>query len=215
MVWDKTYKLEQKIWGEQPGELALFTSNYLKNSPHIQNELNILDVGCGYGQNALYLAKNLNCYVLGVDNSGGAITLAKELCPKILEKRVEFLCYDFKDLIDKYDVIFASNLYQILKPEERAQFKETVKRCLRRDGFLFLNTLSVRDPHHNGNKNPAAEKSASSQDDKYIHLCSREDLEDDFDFLRISALFEREFNENHNNGNNHRHISWIMMGNMK
>ena len=79
MVWDKTYKLEQKIWGEQPGELALFTSNYLKNSPHIQNELNILDVGCGYGQNALYLAKNLNCYVLGVDNSGGAIEAAQHL----------------------------------------------------------------------------------------------------------------------------------------
>jgi SAM-dependent methyltransferase len=215
MVWDKTYQLEKKIWGEEPGELALFTTNYIKNSPNFQNELNILDVGCGYGQNAIYLANNLNCYILGVDNSGGAITLARELCPKNLEKRVEFLCYNFKDLIDKYDVIFASNLYQILEPEERGRFKETIKRCLKCNGLLFLNTLSVRDPHHNGNGIPVPGDPNSFRNEKYIHLCTRNELENDFGFLHIPALFEREFSENHSNGNKHRHISWVMMGRMQ
>jgi cyclopropane fatty-acyl-phospholipid synthase-like methyltransferase len=215
MVWDKNYSQDKKIWGEQPSELTLFTCTYLKNSPRSQNELHILDAGCGYGQNAVYLAKNLNCYILGVDNSCEAIALARESCPEDLKKRIEFLCYDFKDVIDKYDVIFVSNLYQVLKPEEREKLKDTVKRCLNNDGLLFLNTLSVSDPHHNENGTPVSGEANSFQDGKYIHLSTRNELESDFGFLTINALFEREFSENHSNGNNHHHISWIMMGNMK
>ncbi len=215
MVWNNTYGQEKKIWGEQPSELTLFACNYLKNNPRYSHELLILDAGCGYGQNTLYLAQNLNCYILGVDSSPEAIRIAKESCPRELEKKIEFLCYDVHHIVDKYDVIFASNFYQILKPEERAQFKETVHRCLKSEGLLFLNTLSARDPHHNGNGTLVPGEINSFLDNKYVHLCNREELERDFDFLNIHALFEREFNENHNNGNNHHHITWVMMGNMK
>jgi SAM-dependent methyltransferase len=215
MVWNKTYNNNQKIWGEKPSELTLYACNYLKNNPRYQNELHILDAGCGYGQNTIYLAQNLNCYILGVDNSAEAIAMAKNSCPKDLEKKIEFLCYDFKDVVDKYDIIFASNLYQVLKPQDRDQFIETAKRCLKTDGLLFLNSLSVRDPHHNGNGTPVPGEVNSFQGDKYIHLCSREELEKDFGFLTINALFEREFSENHSNGHDHHHIAWIMMGSLK
>jgi cyclopropane fatty-acyl-phospholipid synthase-like methyltransferase len=216
MVWDKAYTQGKKLWGEGPSELALFVGAYLKNSSHNQRELHVLDIGCGYGRDAFYLAQNANAYVIAVDNSSVAIDMAKELCPKELDKKIELLCYNFNELVDKYDVIFAANLYPILNREERAQFRETIRRCLKIGGLFFLSTLSVKDKHYTG-KGPsvADEENSYRLEGGFLHLSTREELESDFNFLNISALFEREHDESHAEGETHHHISWILMGQMK
>jgi hypothetical protein len=130
-------------------------------------------------------------------------------------KRVELLCYDFSRVNDRYDIILASSLYQILKPEERDKLRETVKRCLKQNGLLFLSTLSVQDPQHFGQGTPIENDPNSFQQEKFVHFSTREELEKDFDFLNISALFEREYIEPRFSGNDHHHISWILIGGMK
>jgi len=151
---------------------------------------------------------------LGLDDSEKAIEMARESLTRELEKRVEFLCYDFSNVNDKYDIILASELYQLLRPEERGKLVETVKRCLKSDGLLFLSTLSIRDPQHYGQGTPVEDDPNSFQQEKYIHLCTREELETDFDFLNITALFEREFHEPRTT-EPHHHISWILIGSPK
>jgi cyclopropane fatty-acyl-phospholipid synthase-like methyltransferase len=217
MVWDKTYKTEKKIWGESPSLLAVFAYTFLTQSTRFKGEedLFLLDLGCGYGWDALFLANNLPCHILGVDNSEKAIQMAQKTLTSVLRKRVELLCYDFSQVNDRYDIILASNLYQILKADERGQLRETIKRCLKSGSLLFLSTLSVRDPHHLGKGTPIENEANSFMQDKYIHLSTREELEKDFDFLNISALFEREYNESHSSGDDHHHISWILVGGMK
>jgi SAM-dependent methyltransferase len=123
MAWENTYITRNRIWGNQPGELGLFACNYLKHSKLLHGVPDMLDVGCGYGRNAIYLAENLRCHVLGIDSSPKAIELAKESRPRELEKRLEFLCYDFAEIIDRYDVLFASNVYQVLEQDERNKFR--------------------------------------------------------------------------------------------
>ncbi len=217
MTWDKTYNSEKKVWGDKPSKLAMFVYNFLKQSTQFRDkkDIFILDLGCGYGRDAIFLANNLPCHILGVDNSEKAIEMARESLTRELEKRVELLCYDFSHVNDRYDIILASNLYQILKPDERGKLRETVKRCLKSNGLLFLSTLSVRDPQHFGQGTPIENDPNSFQQDKYIHLSTREELEKDFDFLNISALFEREYNEPRSTGDDHHHISWILIGGMK
>ena len=84
MMWNKTYSLEKRLWGDEPSELAQFALRVLQNSSRFQNRpLNILDMGCGYGRDALYLARHLNAHVLGLDNSGQAINMARESVPAI------------------------------------------------------------------------------------------------------------------------------------
>ena len=214
--WNKTYSSDKRIWGDQPSELALYVYNYLKQSTRFKGQTDIftLDMGCGYGRDAFFLANNLPCHILGLDNSETAIEMARESIPKEIEKRVELLCYDFSHVSDKYDVILASGLYQFLLPEERAQLRETVKRCLKYEGVFFLSTLSIRDPHHLGKGTPIEGDENSFTDGKYHHLCTREELEKDFDFLKIYALFEREFNEPHA-ANSHQHVYWMLMGSLK
>jgi cyclopropane fatty-acyl-phospholipid synthase-like methyltransferase len=214
--WDKIYGRDKRVWGDQPSELALFTCTYLKESSQFRKreDIFVLDLGCGYGRDAIFLAQNMPCHILGLDNSAKAIEMARETLPKEIDKRIEFLCYDFSHVSDKYDVIFASNLYQILRPEERAQLRETVKRCLNGGGLLFLSSFSVRDTQHSSRGIAVEGEPHTYLDKKYIHLCTRAELETDFDFLDISALFEREFYEIRST-ENHHHVCWILMGKMK
>jgi cyclopropane fatty-acyl-phospholipid synthase-like methyltransferase len=210
--WNNTYAHQKKIWGDQPSPLALYTCNSLKEDSHFKaaSDLFILDLGCGYGRDAVYLAQNLPCHILGLDSSEEAISMAAELLPKSLTKRVELLCYDFSHVSDKYDVIFMANLYHVLPPDNRIKLIETVKRCLKNDGILFMSTLSVHDPQHFGKGTPAANEQNSYTDEIYLHFSSRADLEKEFDFLNITALFERDYRERHDGGEHH-HISWMMM----
>jgi cyclopropane fatty-acyl-phospholipid synthase-like methyltransferase len=219
MVWDKTYTNEKKVWGEKPSELAHFAVSSLKQSSrfHGKSDLFILDLGCGYGRDAVYLANHLPCHILGLDNSEKAISMAGDFISEKLKKRIELLCYDFTHVSDKYDVILASNLYQILNKETRLKLIETVKRCLKTDGVFFISTLSVRDPQHSSESGtPVGDEPNTFISDRGIgiHLATRGELENAFDFLNISALFEREYDEPRST-ENHHHISWMMMGSPK
>lgn len=215
-TWNKTYSTDNRIWGDNPSELALFVFNHLQQSVQFRSnpDIFILDLGCGYGRDDIFLAQNLPCHILGLDDSEKAIEMARSSLPKDLEKRIEFLCYDFSYVKDKYDVILVSNVYPLLKPEERTKLNDTIKRCLKTDGIFFLSTFSVRDPQHYGKGISVENEPNTFLDNRYLHLSTREELEKDFDFLNISALFEREFHERRS-PENHHHISWILMGKFK
>ena len=216
LPWNHTYKSDKKVWGDKPSELAIVAYNYLSESQAFKNrkDIFILDLGCGYGRDAIFLAQNLPCQILALDDSEAAIEMARYSLKSGLEKKIELLCYDFAQVSDKYDVIFVSNLYQFLGPEERTKLRETVKRCLKIDGIFFLSTFSVRDPQHFGKGTPVAGESNSFVDVRYLHLSDREELDKDFDFLNIFALYEREFHEPRST-RDHDHISWILMGKLK
>jgi cyclopropane fatty-acyl-phospholipid synthase-like methyltransferase len=213
MVWDKTYNTEKKVWGEKPSELAVYAVNFLKQSRQFRDNPDIfmLDLGCGYGRDSIFAAREVPCHILGVDNSRKAIAMAKEDLPRELEKKIEFLCYDFSRVADKYDVILCSNFYSILKPGERVGLREIIRHCLRANGLLFLSAFSVHDTQHQKNGLPVENESNSFFDEKYIHLFTREELEQDFGFLNISALFERQFTERRST-RDHHHIIWELMG---
>jgi SAM-dependent methyltransferase len=214
--WNSVYNSDKKVWGDKPSELAVNAYNYLRESQGFRKrkDIFILDLGCGYGRDAIFLAQNLPCHILGLDNSQAAIDMARQSLKGALEKRIEFLCYDFSNVSDKYDVIFISNLYPLLNPDERIKLRETIKRCLKPDGIVFLSTFSVRDPQHYGKGTPIEGEDNSFFDVRYIHLCTRQELEKDFDFLTINALYEREFHEPRST-HDHDHITWIMMGRLK
>ncbi|UCC60273.1 MAG: hypothetical protein JSV02_00150, partial [Dehalococcoidia bacterium] len=79
------------------------------------------------------------------------------------------------------------------------------------NGHLFLSTLSVNDPEQYGSCIPGAIEINSFIDTKYIYLCTRQELEADFDFIDIKELFEHKYDEPRTDGTHH-HISWILYG---
>ena len=211
MYWDNHYENNGRLWGETPSILALAAVEYLQKHGLSERMPTALDIGCGYGRDALYLAGNIRCTVLGVDLSEKAIALAKRNCR---DSRIMFRCCGFTELEEskEYDAVFLSNFYQLLKKDERAELRRTIDKVLKPNGLLFLSTLSTRDPEHSGKGTPVSGEINSFVDNVYLHLCERSELEEDFSFFKIKELYEHEYFEPRATGETHHHISWILVG---
>ncbi|MBM4451138.1 MAG: class I SAM-dependent methyltransferase, partial [Chloroflexi bacterium] len=196
MFWDKVYGDSGQVWGDKPSELAVAAASYLRKQKLDEQPLAVLDIGCGYGRDALYLAANLRCAVLGVDASEKAIEIATRAVPREHKERVKFQKCNFVELDhEKYDIVFASHLYHLLKDDERKRLRRIMGRMLKPDGLLFLSTLSVKDPEHYGKGDPVPGEANSFHDKTYLHFCTKEELIGDFDFLYMKEIYEHEFYE--------------------
>ncbi len=213
MNWDAEYAGSRKIWGDAPGELAIVMVDYLRKNNNGGRRLAVLDVGCGYGRDEIYLSKQLNCNIKAIDSSQEAISAARNAVSELNIRDVDFVTCNFTELAeDKYDVVFISNLYHTLKEQERKGLRNKIKNLLGFKGLLFLNALSINDPEEYGKGSPVENEPHSFQGKKYLHFCAGEELRGDFDFLRIRELYERKYDEPHYQGKTHHHIAWILIG---
>jgi cyclopropane fatty-acyl-phospholipid synthase-like methyltransferase len=211
--WDGAYRTNRKIWGRRPSETALAAAKYFSETGIPTAGKRMLDIGCGYGRDAYYLASQLGVRMTAVDPAATAMEMAKAGAGKGGHPGVDFRVSRFQEIADgPYDLIYAANLYQILPWKERKQFPRVVKKLLTPDGLFILGTLSSRDPEHAG-KGTAIPGDVNSWVDKtYVHLSDRAELEKAFDFVKIQKLFELEFLESRAGGSRHHHISWILIG---
>ena len=217
MHWEDEYNKNNHLWGEGPSELARAAVKYLaSHSLQISqdNALSILDIGCGYGRDAIYYVQQFDCKVLGIDVSAKAIEIASGTPIEHASGSADFLRLDLADLpAEQYDMVCASNLYQVLKKEEREIFRSKIMQVLKPGGLFFLGTLSVIDPEHQGQGTPieGEANSYAFSHRLYVHFCTKEELREDFDSLDIVDLYEHEYNEPRADGNDHHHISWILI----
>lgn len=211
--WDGAYRNEKKIWGRRPSEIAQAAAEYAAGAGYAAAGKRLLDIGCGYGRDALFLAERWGVRAVGVDPSAQAIEMAEADLGRQPAHAVEFRCARFQEVSDgPYDLVYAANLYQILPPADRDAFVRTAAGLLAPGGLFVLGTLSVRDPEHAGKGTPVPGDPDSWNDGKYVHLSTREELETGFAFLTIDRLYEREYLEPRAGGAHHHHVSWILIG---
>ena len=210
--WDGAYRSDRKIWGKRPSEIALAASKYFSEAGIPTAGKRMLDIGCGYGRDAFFLASQLGARVTAVDPAASAVEMAKADGVKGGPPQVDFRVARFQDVTDgPFDLIYAANLYQILPPQERKQFPRTVNKLLAPDGVFILGTLSSRDPEHAGKGTAITGDRNSWVDKTYVHLSDRAELESGFHFLKFHQCYEHEFLESRAGGSSHHHISWILI----
>ncbi|HKS30605.1 MAG TPA: methyltransferase domain-containing protein [Pyrinomonadaceae bacterium] len=100
----------------------------------------VLDVGCGLGGSALWLARNLNCSVLGLNLSPVQVAMAtKKARDEGLDDRTEFRVLDAKhlgSLSESFDAVWVVECSEHLAYKER--FISDCSRVLKRGGRLAL-----------------------------------------------------------------------------
>ena len=111
------------------------------------NRGKVLDVGCGTGENALYLAEK-GFAVVGVDLTNRAIGAARE---KAAERKlkVDFregnaLSLDFKDSV--FDNVIDSGLFHTFPDDDRPVYAREVARVLAPTGKYFMLCFSEKEP---------------------------------------------------------------------
>lgn len=141
-----------------------------------------MDIGCGIGGTAIWLARKLKCDVTGITLSPVQVEMAREASLKIKNKPT-FLVADANNLkIDeKYDVIFAVEVISHL--ENRDNFFHNVARSLKPRGKFCVGAWLKES---NLSKN--AEKKYIKPIEKGMLLASLPTKEDYFMFLNKNGL---------------------------
>lgn len=99
---------------------------------------NVLDIGCGWGGFARYIAEKHGCRVTAVNISRNQISYAREHCKGL---PIEVLDCDYRDLKVSYDKIVSIGMFEHVGQKNYKTFIETVHRCLKDRGIFFLQTI--------------------------------------------------------------------------
>ncbi len=107
----------------------------------------VLDVGCGTGENAIYLA-HLGFEVWGIDAAPSAIKKAKENA-KQRGITVNFLVFDalnLQSLHNKFDTVIDCGLFHVFTDEERPIFAANLSSVLYPGGRYLMLCFSEHEP---------------------------------------------------------------------
>ncbi|GAI30968.1 unnamed protein product, partial [marine sediment metagenome] len=103
---------------------------------------NVLEIGCGKGTTACFLARRYTCNVVGIDLSDKMIALAKrEAEAEKLVRKVKFLVADGKCLpfLDSaFDAVVCECSFSLLPDKEKAA--REIKRVLRSAGTQVISS---------------------------------------------------------------------------
>jgi ubiquinone/menaquinone biosynthesis C-methylase UbiE len=149
--WDEDYRTKSTPWdiGEPDGEIInLVEDGTLKRS------CKVLEVGCGTGNDAIYLAKK-GFEVVGIDLSSSAIQRAKEKAKREkVDSRCQFYNADVLDLSflkeTKFDFVLDRTCFGSIDSSKREKFKENIKNVLTRNGKFLLIEISNSDDNTSG-----------------------------------------------------------------
>ncbi len=111
----------------------------------------VIDIGCGTGENALYLA-SLGSRVVGVDASPTAIARARDKARK-RGIEVSFVVADalaLEDLGRRFDTAIDCGLFHTFSDEDRPIFERSLRRAVRPGGRYVLFCFSEAEPGESG-----------------------------------------------------------------
>lgn len=106
----------------------------------------VLDLGCGYGSTARYLARNFGCHDTGVNISEKELQLARERSrERDLDHLLSFEYGDFHHLEyadDSYDIVWSQEAF--LHAADKVAVLTECRRVLRPGGSLIFTDILVR-----------------------------------------------------------------------
>ncbi len=140
--WDRRYRTEGAVWGDEPSPTAELAGRFLRGGERV------LEVGCGYGRDVCFLVRR-QLRVVGIDPAHEGLALAEArlrregLCPEELVHG-EFANGSFP--AGSFDAVLSHRLlHLLLAPEAVAGFVKDVGRVLRPGGLLCLGARNTQD----------------------------------------------------------------------
>lgn len=139
------------IGSPQPAIVTLADTERLRGS--------ILDVGCGTGDNALFLAER-GFEVWGVDSAERAVqkarVKAREHASRVTFQRADAL--ELWALGRHFDTVIDCGLYHVLSDPERERYSLSLERVMHRGGTVHLLCFSELEPDWGGPRRVTADE---------------------------------------------------------
>lgn len=141
--WDKFYSDKDKpipFFKNAPDENLV---SYVKRGLFKQGK--VLDIGCGYGRNSFYLAKE-GFEAHGLDISTTSIEWGKQIA-KEQSIKVNLLCesiFNFEAKAESFDYIYDSGCLHHIKPHRRNLYLKTILNYLKPEGYFGMTCFNLK-----------------------------------------------------------------------
>jgi len=108
--------------------------------------MEVLDIGCGFGGLAVYLAKNFGVNVVGITLSEEQYRVAvQRAVQEGVEELVKFRLLDYRNATGTYDRIVSVGMFEHVGVENYRRFFAQVKALLKDDGVALLHSIGLMD----------------------------------------------------------------------
>ncbi len=126
-------------------EAQLAKKRHIAAKMNIEPGQKILDIGCGWGGMAIYLAQNFDVHVTGVTLSTQQHKLAIErVVAAGLTDNVDILLQDYRDLPEPFDRIVSVGMFEHVGVPQFSEFFTKVSDLLTDDGSMLLHSIGRR-----------------------------------------------------------------------
>ena len=160
IVIDQHYQLGNDLFQNMLDGLMTYSCGYWKNAQtldeaqiakydliarklRLKEGMRVLDIGCGWGGFAKYIAQNYGVEVVGITLSENQAEYAREVVKGL---PVEIRVQDYRDIEESFDRIVEIGMFEHVGPKNYRTFMEIVHRSLKEDGMLMLHTIGSNKP---------------------------------------------------------------------
>jgi len=139
--YDKRYRAEGYYWGLAPNQLCY---DIMRMRPPTK-PYRVLDIGCGEGKDAVFLARN-GYDVTAFDVSERGLAKARELADHC-GVNIAFFKADVRDFRpeEEFDIIFSSGVFHYIPKEQREDLIDSLKAHTKTNGLNVINVF-VKKP---------------------------------------------------------------------
>ena len=127
-------------------EAQLAKKRHLAAKLDLRDGMTVLDIGCGWGGLALYLAKTAHVDVTGITLSEQQLKVARErAAAEGLSRAVNFELVDYRKLEGRFDRIVSVGMFEHVGVNHYLDFFDRVRDLLKPDGVAVIHSIGRFD----------------------------------------------------------------------
>lgn len=108
----------------------------------IRPGMKVLDIGCGWGGMAIYLAQTFDCEVVGVTLSDEQHALGQNRVNALgLSKKVDLRIQDYRHIDEKFDRIVSVGMFEHVGVTHYLEYFSQIKSLLKDDGSALVHSI--------------------------------------------------------------------------
>jgi cyclopropane-fatty-acyl-phospholipid synthase len=109
---------------------------------HLKPGQKVLDIGCGWGGMAIYLAQNYGVNVVGVTLSDEQHALAKKRVEEAaLTDRVDIRLTDYRDLDESFDRVVSVGMFEHVGVAHYLEYFSKIRELMTEDGVAVIHSI--------------------------------------------------------------------------
>jgi cyclopropane-fatty-acyl-phospholipid synthase len=128
-------------------EAQLAKKRHVAAKLNVRDGQSVLDIGCGWGGLALYLARVAKVEILGVTLSHDQARVATARAKAMgLADRVRFEVQDYREITERFDRIVSVGMLEHVGAHHLAGYFRTVRDRMKPNGVALIHSISTKSP---------------------------------------------------------------------